>query len=234
MLSAIEVGAVGTRSFLLDSEEDYEGGDLKGVSIDSTGKLRAGLNLGATSISEGTAVWSALPMPDGSVLLGTGNDGKLLRVTGAATKVIAETKALVITSLTQAWGGTVVMGTLPEGKVLKLEGDKVTDLVKLKDTEHVWQVAFDAKANALYAATGPEGKLYRSSGLSTRSRRGACANGQGGSVRRPTWRVACFTLGRSTHPSAASAPLCGEARDSGACGESDTKPNARLRVERTT
>src|SRR5688572_15044251 len=157
LCSAIDAGAVGTRSFLLDSEEDYDGGDLKGVAIDSTGKLRAGLNLGATSISDATAVWSALPMPDGSVLLGTGNEGKLLRVTGAATKVVAETKALVITSLAQAWGGAVVMGTLPEGKVLKLDGDKVSDLVKLKDTEHVWQVAFDAKANVLYAATGPEG-----------------------------------------------------------------------------
>lgn len=161
LCSAIDAGAVGTRSFLLDSEEDYDGGDLKGVAIDSTGKLRAGLNLGATSISDATAVWSALPMPDGSVLLGTGNEGKLLRVTGAATKVVAETKALVITSLAQAWGGAVVMGTLPEGKVLKLDGDKVSELVKLKDTEHVWQVAFDAKANVLYAATGPEGKLYR-------------------------------------------------------------------------
>lgn len=161
LCSAIEAGAVGTRSFLLDSEDDYDGGDLKGVAIDSTGKLRAGLNLGATNISDATTVWSALPMPDGSVLLGTGNEGKLLRVTGATSKVVAETKALVITSLAQAWGGAVVMGTLPEGKVLKLDGDKVSDLVKLKDTEHVWQVAFDAKANVLYAATGPEGKLYR-------------------------------------------------------------------------
>jgi len=161
LCSAVEAGAVGTRSFLLDSEEDYDGGDLKGVAIDSTGKLRAGLNLGATAVSDATAVWSALPMPDGSVLLGTGNEGKLLRLTGAATKVVAETKALVITSLVQAWGGAVVMGTLPEGKVLKLDGDKVSELVKLKDTEHVWQVAFDSKANVLYAATGPEGKLYR-------------------------------------------------------------------------
>lgn len=161
LCSAGVAEAVGTRSFLLDSEKDYEGGDLKGVAIDSTGKLRAGLNLGVTSISDATSVWSALPMPDGSTLLGTGNDGRLLRVTGATVREVAQTKALVITSLAQAWGGMVVMGTLPEGKVMKLEGDKVSDLVKLKDTEHVWQVAFDAKANALYAATGPEGKLYR-------------------------------------------------------------------------
>ena len=31
----------------------------------------------------------------------------------------------------------------------------------LKGAEHVWSVAYDAKAKAVYAATGPEGKLFR-------------------------------------------------------------------------
>ncbi len=157
----VTASAVGTRSFLLDSEKDYEGGELEGVAIDSTGKLRAGFNLGVTKIADTAAIWSALERPDGSVLLGTGNDGKLIRIKGATSEVVAETKALVITSLVEAWGGMVVMGTLPEGKVLKLEGGKVSQLVKLKDTEHVWQLAFDPKSNSLYAATGPEGRLYR-------------------------------------------------------------------------
>ncbi len=159
--TAEHAAAVGTRSFLLETEKDYSGGDLKGVAIDSTGKLRAGLNLGVTKLTEAAAVWSALPMPDGSVLIGTGNEGKLIRVTGATSQVVAETKALAITSLTQAWGGLVVMGTLPEGKILQLQGDKVSELLALKGVEHIWALAYDAKANALYAATGPEGKLYR-------------------------------------------------------------------------
>src|SRR5690606_37338318 len=110
----------------------------------STGKLRAGLNLGVTKLTEAAAVWSALPMPDGSVLIGTGNEGKLIRVTGATSQVVAETKALAITSLTQAWGGLVVMGTLPEGKILQLQGDKVSELLALKGVEHIWALAYDA------------------------------------------------------------------------------------------
>ncbi len=55
------------------------------------------------------------------------------------------------------------MGTLPDGKVMKYERGKVSDLATLKDTEHVWQVAFDKKSNSVFAATGPERKTVSAS-----------------------------------------------------------------------
>ena len=161
LLAAAQASAVGTRRFSLDKSADFKGGDLKGVAVDAAGHVRAGFNLGAVPVSQGTAIWSALPMRDGSVLLGTGNDGKLLKLSGGAVSVLAETKALVVTSLVEAWGGAVVLGTLPDGKVMKWDHGKLTDLATLKGTEHVWQVAFDEKKKAIFAATGPEGKLYR-------------------------------------------------------------------------
>ncbi len=160
-LASTDSSAVGTRRFELYQGKDFEGGDLKGVAVDSTGKVRAGFNLGSLPISDGTAVWSVLLLGDGSLLVGTGNEGKLLKVKGGKVSVAAETKALVVTSLTEAWGGSVILGTLPEGKVMKWERDKLTDLVSLKDTEHVWKVAYDPKTQSVFAATGPEGKLWR-------------------------------------------------------------------------
>ncbi len=153
--------AVGTRTFVLDQGEEFKGGDLKGVAVDTSGKVRAGFNLGSTPIKEGQVIWSALTQSDGSMLLGTGNEGKLLRVKDGKVSVVADTKAMIVTSLTEAWGGTVVMGTLPDGKVMKLDRGKLSDFVSLKNTEHVWQVAFDKKSGSVFAATGPEGKLYR-------------------------------------------------------------------------
>jgi hypothetical protein len=160
-LGAAQAEAVGTRRFTLEKSADFKGGDLKGVAVDAAGHVRAGFNLGSVPVSQGTAIWAALPMHDGSVLLGTGNEGKLLKLSGGSVSVLAETKALVVTSLVEAWGGAVVLGTLPDGKVMKWDHGKLTDLVTLKGTEHVWSVAFDEKRKALYAATGPEGKLYR-------------------------------------------------------------------------
>src|SRR5579862_6056522 len=154
LLLAASSAAVGTRRITLDKEADFKGGDLKGVSVDSRGSVRAGLDLGALPLAEATSVWSALPQKDGSVLLGTGNEGKLLKVQAGAVSVVAETKALAVTSLVNAWGGAVVAGTLPDGKVLKLEHGKLVELATLKGAEHVFSLAFDPKQNALYAATG--------------------------------------------------------------------------------
>jgi hypothetical protein len=161
LLAAPSAAAVGTRTFTLDQGDDFKGGDLKGVAVDAAGKVRAGLNLGTIAVSEANTIWSMLPEKDGSVLLGTGNEGKLLRVKDSKVSVVAETKALVVTSLAEAWGGVVVMGTMPDGKVMKLDKGKVTDLATLKGSEHVWGVAFDKKSGSVFAATGPEGKLYR-------------------------------------------------------------------------
>jgi hypothetical protein len=161
LLVAATAAAVGTRRLTLDKEADFKGGDLKGVAIDSVGHVRPGFSLGALPVTQAPSVWSALPQKDGSLLLGTGNEGKLLKVAGGAISVLAETKAIAVTSLVEAWGGAVVLGTLPDGKVMKYERGKLTDLATLKGAQHVWQVAFDAKSNSLYAATGPEGKLFR-------------------------------------------------------------------------
>jgi hypothetical protein len=156
-----DADAVGTRTFVLDQGEEFKGGDLKGVAVDTSGKVRAGFNLGSTPIKEGAVIWSALAQSDGSLLLGTGNEGKLLKVKDGKVSILAETKAMVVTSIAEAWGGTIVVGTMPDGKVMKLDKGKLSDLVSLKDTEHVWQVAFDKKSGSVFAATGPQGKLYR-------------------------------------------------------------------------
>src|SRR4051812_36031979 len=76
--------AVGTRRFELQRGKDFQGGDLKGVAIDSAGRVPGGLNLGAQPVPDAQAVWSALPRPDGSLLLGTGNEGKLVEVRGGS------------------------------------------------------------------------------------------------------------------------------------------------------
>jgi hypothetical protein len=65
--------AVGTRRFELHRGKDFQGGDLKGVAVDSAGRVHAGLNLGALPLADAQSVWCALPRPDGSLLLGTGN-----------------------------------------------------------------------------------------------------------------------------------------------------------------
>jgi hypothetical protein len=152
---------VGTRTFELNSLDELSGGDLKGTMVDSLGHVRAGFDLGALPLGDATSIWSALVQADGSVLVGTGNTGKILRVNNAQVAPFAETGQLAVTSLVTAFGKGVYGGTIPNGRVVKIEGNKATKFVDLEGADHVWALAYDEKQNALFAATGPNGKLFR-------------------------------------------------------------------------
>lgn len=165
-LFASPASAVGTRTFQLDALEDFKGGDFTGTSVDSNGNLRAGLDLGATPLKDAQSVWSSAVLADGSVLLGTGNDGKIFKVANGQVSVAATTGQMAASAMVTAWGGDVIVGTFPEGKLFRLPGGKgdgkeAAKFADLPDTEDVWALAFDEKAKALYAATGPEGKIYK-------------------------------------------------------------------------
>jgi len=158
--------AVGTRTFELNTLGDLKGGDMTGVSADSNGNLTAGLNLGSTPITDVSSIWSSVVLPDGSVLLGTGSEGKIYRVSGGQVSLVATTGQMAVSSLAIAFNGDVIAGTFPDGKLFRLpagagKGGEAAVFATLPETEDVWGLAFDAKAKALYAATGPEGKLFR-------------------------------------------------------------------------
>lgn len=166
LLPAAPAQAVGTRQFKLDTLKALEGGDLTGVSIASDGTVRAGWNLGNIPVPDATSVWCSVVLRDGSVLLGTGSEGKIYRVARGKVTVAVETGAMAVSAMTIGFGGDVLAGTFPDGKVYRFaqnvpDGTKPNALVTLKDTEDIWALAYDANSRAVYAATGPEGKLYR-------------------------------------------------------------------------
>ncbi len=117
--------AVGTRHWVLERGEDFKGGDLKGVAVDSSGKVRAGFDLGKLPLEGEPVIWSALARKDGSILLGTGNEGRLLELRNGRINKLAESGALVITSLVEGWDNAVFAATLPKGKVFKWEHNKI-------------------------------------------------------------------------------------------------------------
>src|SRR6266545_1211786 len=156
--------AVGTRTFELNSIDELSGGDLKGTTVDSLGRVRAGFDLGSLPVGEATSIWSALPQADGSVLLGTGNSGRIFRVAGGQVTPYGETGQLAVTALVVGFNKAVFAATIPNGRVLRLDGNKAAKFVDLEGADHVWALAFDAKQNALFAATGPQGKLFRIDG----------------------------------------------------------------------
>src|ERR1700731_661738 len=77
-----DAGAVGTRTFVLDTLDKLSGGDLKGVAVSSDGAVRAGFTLGNAPIPEASASFSAITLADGTTLVGTSPAGKVYKLTG--------------------------------------------------------------------------------------------------------------------------------------------------------
>ncbi len=160
LTSAVAWG-VGTRRFQLRTQADFEGGDLQGVAVDSRGEVRAGFDLGSVPLPESTGIWDLLVEPDGAALLATGNGGKLLSVRDGAVTELADTDAMVLTSLARTASSAVLVGSMPGGRLFRWADKKLTELVKLPEGENIWDVVFSPKASAAFVATGPKGKIYR-------------------------------------------------------------------------
>jgi hypothetical protein len=90
-----EVFAVGTRNFVLDTLESFQGGDLTGVAVSSDGTVRAGLTLAKLPIADASNVWDAVLLGDGSALLGTGSGGRVYRVQNGKASIVATTGAII-------------------------------------------------------------------------------------------------------------------------------------------
>jgi len=84
-LLALPAGAVVTSTWTVETYQQFDAGDATNAFITSTGELRPGWDTKRTAI-EGDAVWSALRLADGSVLLGSDAGGAIFRLAGDASK----------------------------------------------------------------------------------------------------------------------------------------------------
>lgn len=160
VLVGSSASAVGTRYVGLRDADDFKGGTLEGVSVDETGTVRAGFNLGKVEVPEASSVWDALRVGQDHVLLATGHEGKLFEYKAGAVKQVAKADSMMLTAVTRAFG-TILVGSLPGAVLYEYKGGKLEKWLAIEGTDHIFALAYDEKARALYAATGPEGKLFR-------------------------------------------------------------------------
>ena len=152
--------AVSTRRFLLDDAASLAAGELDGTAVHSDGSVTAGAELRRIAMDDVPVAWTFARSSDGTVFIGTGNDGKIYRLRGDAMSEFAETGQLLVSAL--AWAdGTLYAGTLPEGRIYRIDGaGQATEITRPDGVEHVWDLVWDARRSRLFAATGPEGKVY--------------------------------------------------------------------------
>ncbi|HSD91289.1 MAG TPA: hypothetical protein VLB44_27385, partial [Kofleriaceae bacterium] len=168
-LFAMRADAVVTSTWTVETYQQFDAGDATSAFITSTGEVRPGWDTKRVKL-EGDAVWSALRLADGSVLVGSDANGALYKVTGdSAKQVVKIDGAIAIVSLAQTSDGTVWAGAMPGNKIWKIDvnggkatagpqlGKAGTGKDKESDVETIWSLA--AAGDTVYAGTGPSGKL---------------------------------------------------------------------------
>jgi hypothetical protein len=140
---------------------DFLRGEVENLSIDGHGRLVLGP---ATElIAETTApfLWAMAVAPDGSIYVGSGNEGKVFKV-DAAGKIATffDSTELEVHALALSQDGSVFAATSPDGRIYKIDrSGKGTPFFDPED-KYIWSLALDGKGN-LYAGTGEKGLIYK-------------------------------------------------------------------------
>jgi outer membrane protein assembly factor BamB len=152
--------AAGPQFWRLEGARTFLEGDIEGLSLDSDGRLRLGASPRPLFDPEAPNAWCVARDARGVLYVGTGNDGRVLRVDGTKGSVLFDSEELEVHAVAVGPDGRVYAATSPHGAVYAIDAaGKATRFFDPEET-YVWALAFD-RAGALYVATGGEGRVYR-------------------------------------------------------------------------
>jgi hypothetical protein len=160
LLCASFAAGATTATWEINGYQDFLHGRMSGLSITRDGRLIAGPKVDTIFSSDQAQIWSVASAPDGSLYLGTGNRGRLLKLDSAGNGTVVwssdqpETFAVAVDR-----AGVVYAGTSPDGKVYRIENGHATEYFSPGE-RYIWALAF-APDGSLYVATGQQGKIYR-------------------------------------------------------------------------
>jgi hypothetical protein len=140
---------------------DFLRGEAENLSIDSHGRLVLGPATEVVAETTSPFLWAMVVGSDGSLYVGTGNEGKVIKVDpGGKTTTFFDTTELEVHALALASDGTLYAATSPDGRVYKI--DRNGKGVPFFDPEdkYIWSLALDQSGN-LYAGTGEKGLVYK-------------------------------------------------------------------------
>ncbi len=160
-LAAVSLSASSPKFFEAATQSDFLKGDVDNLSIDGAGQLVLGP---ATDLVYETAapfLWSVAAGTDGSLFVGTGNEGKVFKIDADGKgSLFFDAPELEAHALALAPDGGLYVGTSPDGKIYKVDRHGTSSVFCDLDDKYIWALAVDAKGN-VYAATGEKGTIYK-------------------------------------------------------------------------
>src|SRR5882672_2809272 len=160
-LAIVSVHASSPKFFQAATQTDFLKGDVENLSIDNHGQLTLGP---ATELVYETAapfLWSMVAQPDGTLFIGTGNEGKVFRVDPQGNgSMFFDSSELEVHALALAPNGGLYVGTSPDGKIYRVDKDGKGTVLFDPGAKYIWSLVVDAKGT-LYAGTGDKGLIFK-------------------------------------------------------------------------
>ncbi len=145
----------------VSTQAEFLEGEAENLSIDNDGRLLLGVATELIHETNAPFLWSVVALPDGSLLAGTGNEGKVLRVEpGGQADTLFDADELEVHALARAGDDRVYVATSPDGRVYKVGLDGSAETFFDPEDKYIWALAVDSDGN-LFAGTGEHGLVYK-------------------------------------------------------------------------
>ena len=161
LFAAVILRAAGPTFWVVSTQTDFLKGHVDAVSIDEMGRLTLGPDTTLVADTSAPALWAVVPAAGGGFWLGSGNDGRVLRVAAdGSVSTLFDAPEIEVHALAPVPGGGVYAATSPDGKIYKVAPDGTSTVFFDPDDKYIWSLAVDG-SGAVYAGTGEKGVIYR-------------------------------------------------------------------------
>jgi len=158
--------AVQTRTIVLNSVSDFSAGTMDRTAVTSDGSVVLGQDITRVALDPAAGgVWTLYEGAD-ALYAGTASDGRVYRIANGRAEHWANTGAIAVTAIVSGEGNNLYAALVGSGNIVKLRGpqggrvQEAERFAALPGVEHVWALAYDSARRTLFAATGPDGKLF--------------------------------------------------------------------------
>jgi hypothetical protein len=159
VLAATCLMAATTATWEMSSYADFLRGKLQGVALTRDGRLTLAPALEAVGQSDQPQIWSVARASDGTLYLGTGHKGRVIRVTQGNSSVLWSAPEPEVFAVAVDAAGVVYAGTAPDGKIYRIQNGQATEYFA-PGAKYIWALAFGPDG-ALYAGAGEPGQVFR-------------------------------------------------------------------------
>src|SRR3954465_813443 len=160
-ITLLPLQASSPKFFQAATQNEFLKGDVENLSIDAHGQLTLGPVTDVVYETSAPFLWSMLAAPDGTLFVGTGNEGKVFRIDPQGKgAVFLDSTELEAHALALAPNGGLYVGTSPDGRIYKVDRNGEAKPFFDGEDKYIWALATDAKGN-VFAATGDKGVIRK-------------------------------------------------------------------------